>query len=612
MKKQKSVVRVGGAGVNRPYPELVAVETAENTAGGEASRVRCGKADNMPEAVPHVDSAGDGRASVAGCNANNANASARTLNCNNALSNSNSNYAGAFAANNDDNDTEHVSAQSSRLNTTENLVATGAQGQCEYGPLPFFGDEDNAESNAQVAPTGSDEEKILAELKEANGKRKLKSLRRFFTNPTIVRLGVERCIRRATESPEKRMLERDKEKFIVEILRELSEGTYRCMPPRKKVIPKRSKDGKDRNAEIFSIKDRCVQNIMLIVVQEKLTRLIPRTCYSGIKGRSLLSNDRRYCMVNQIRTACVKHPRAWVCATDIEKFYESLSCETVMRVLFKTIVCPFARSLFRDMLSTTRTLPIGGTLSQLIAMLVLSYVDREIVNRFHPQFYASFGDNRIVIDDSREKVYDILQFERRWLAEKYGMRLKGDWFVRPVRKGFRFCKYDYTRGYVNVRAEMRRHCVRGYKRGMRSFAGYKGIMDKTDSKRLYMQIEQNNGIRNSMGMTVRKMIGTSIKIDMLVGKTIVVTDYEKVFNGKESGYYYKFQCIGIEPDGQKNLYVCRNGSMEIKEFFALVEKGEASIGKRQEICQEGNVFYFKGYHTSASEALAILCEQFNV
>ena len=42
-------------------------------------------------------SAGREKALVVGCYANNANASARTANCNNAVSNSNDNYAGAFA-----------------------------------------------------------------------------------------------------------------------------------------------------------------------------------------------------------------------------------------------------------------------------------------------------------------------------------------------------------------------------------------------------------------------------------------------------------------------------------------------------------------------------------
>ena len=44
------------------------------------------------------NSVGNDYAAFGGCNANNGNASASTLNSNNALSNSNGNYAGAFAA----------------------------------------------------------------------------------------------------------------------------------------------------------------------------------------------------------------------------------------------------------------------------------------------------------------------------------------------------------------------------------------------------------------------------------------------------------------------------------------------------------------------------------
>ena len=44
-----------------------------------------------------AESEGGEHGSVVGCNANNGNASARTANCNNAASNGNDNYAGAFA-----------------------------------------------------------------------------------------------------------------------------------------------------------------------------------------------------------------------------------------------------------------------------------------------------------------------------------------------------------------------------------------------------------------------------------------------------------------------------------------------------------------------------------
>lgn len=44
-----------------------------------------------------------------------------------------------------------------------------------------------------------------------------------------------------------------------------------------------------------------MQTLVLIVIEKKLRNMMVRNIYSGIKGRSLLSNDRRFCMINKIR-----------------------------------------------------------------------------------------------------------------------------------------------------------------------------------------------------------------------------------------------------------------------------------------------------------------------
>ena len=64
---------------------------------GTPSHVEDANSVSEPCTLGEDKSAGKEKALVVGCNANNANASARTANCNNAVSNSNDNYAGAFA-----------------------------------------------------------------------------------------------------------------------------------------------------------------------------------------------------------------------------------------------------------------------------------------------------------------------------------------------------------------------------------------------------------------------------------------------------------------------------------------------------------------------------------
>ena len=545
-------------------------------------------------------SAGKEKALVVGCNANNDNASARTANCNNAVSNSNDNYAGAFAVKQvDSTNMKHLAAQSTRLNIAKNHVATGGHGADEVSSLPFWTDDiadpcshelGNYPLNATLEGTEADKEAILQELDIVSSKRKLQNLKRFITNPIIVRMGVERCLSRASDSPEVRNAIRNKEKIIVRIIRELTDETYRCQPTTRRIITKRGKGDKDRNADIYTVYDRCVQNILLIVLQQKLTNKLSPWCYSGIKGRSLWSNNKTYCMVNRIRTYVQYHPQASAGLTDIRHFYESLRSKVVLGVLFDTITCPYTRSLLCDILLQTETLVIGGTLSQIFAMLTLTDMDYELNRIFHPQFYGAFGDNRIIMDDDREKVIKAVHWEISYLEGRYGMHMKNDYQIARVADGFMFCKQHFRGSFVNVRAEIRRRAIRGAIRGQQHYAGYHGMLVKTDSRKLIYLIKNKlNSLRmkNQKGMMIKPMAGELIKLNKVEGKTIYITDYAVRKNNKDSEYFVRFQFVVVNDDGSKHLYVTNNGSFEIKEFFKLVENGSVSLPVKTRICSEG-------------------------
>lgn len=570
-------------------------------------------------------SAGKEKALVVGCNANNANASARTANCNNAVSNGNDNYAGAFAVKQVENtNMKHLAAQSTRLNIAKNHATTGGHGADEVSSLPFWTD-DIADScshelgsyplNATLEGTEAEKEAILQELDTASRKRKLQNLKRFITNPIIVRMGVERCLSRASDSPEVRNAILNKEKIIVRIIRELTEETYRCQPTTRRIINKRGKGDKDRNADIYTVYDRCIQNILLIVLQQKLTNKLSPWCYSGIKGRSLWSNNKTYCMVNRIRTYVQYHPQASAGLTDIRHFYESLRSKVVLGILFETITCSYTRSLLCDILLQTETLVIGGTLSQIFAMLTLTEMDYEINRIFHPQFYGAFGDNRIIMDDDLEKVIKAVHWEMSYLEGRYGMHMKNDYQVVRVADEFMFCKQHFRGSFVNVRAEIRRRAIRGAIRGQQHYAGYHGMLVKTDSRKLIYLIKNRlNSLRmkNQKGMMIKPMAGELIKLNKVEGKTIYITDYVIRKNNKDSEYFVRFQFVVVNGDGSKYLYVTNNGSFEIKEFFKLVEGGSVSLPVKTRVCTEGTSFYFEQFHTSNQEACNLICEQFGI
>lgn len=577
---------------------------------------------------------GKGNGSAVGCNLNNWNprASVRTVNGNNHAANQNDNYAGAFAVisgRKTDNIGEILTSCAASTNTTEGSAATGGQGRCDYGSLPFRG-EGKAESNA----IATDKERILDELRTANSRRKLKNLRRFFVNRDLIEMAFDRTMERThCDKKTKVMYIGNKTRVCNRICREMEIMTYQPKPPVDRVIRKRGKGDKDRNAKISDMYDRIVQNLMLTVIERKFRNMMVRNVYSGIEERSMLSNNPTYCMVNVIRHWTANHPDCWVGMTDIRHFYENLRMKIVLGIMFKTIVCPFTRRLLVTMFQYYDRLPIGGSLSQIMAMVSINDCDREILRRFHV-FFCCFGDNRLMGGD-KKSVRKAMEFQMAYYQSALLLEVKGDYQMRKVSDGFRFCKIDYKGSFAHVRAEIRRRSIRAWRKGKQHYAGYYGMLKKTDSKHLIDLIENHYmEVVNKHGMRVTTQNGDKVKLrDLPDGTVIIPVDYKfevskkknedrmnelKAKGATESDlaslpvhYFIALVYVELKPDGSKRLCHSNEGSEEIVGFFKLVADGE-DLHQRLTVGHDGNKVFFKEYHTTKEEACEYICKQLGI
>lgn len=532
--------------------------------------INSGNVGVMCKEVNTSENEGGENGSVSGCNANNGQASVRTANCNNNAGNGNDNYAGAFAVDKDIMKGSPTSrAASSKIKDSH--TTTGGYGRCDYDSLPFMGDENKAESNA----TATDMDAVMQELKTANRKRKLKGLKRFFTNRLLIDYAFDRTMER-TNSNTSLYIAKKKE-ICTRLQKELTDMTYIPGDSHRKVIHKKGKGDKKRNADIYPMYDRIVQTLILVVIEQKFRNMMIRNIYSGIEGRSLLSNDRRYCMVNKIRHWVKTHQDKWVGLTDIHHFYETLEMKVVLGEMFRVIVCPYTRWLLLSAFSKTEYLPIGGCLSQIMAMFTVVSADRELLRRYNVELFC-FGDNRL-IGGAKAEVREAMSFLMSYYESRYGLSVKSDYQMRKVSDGFRFCKYDYKDSYVHVRAEIRRRAIRAWKQGKQHYAGYKGMLDKTDSKRLKYLIENRYmELVNKHGMTVRTQRGDKVKLrDLADGSEIVPVEYSiepseaKRKEGRD-GSMVRLTYIHLL-NGTKRLCHSTEGSEEIVEFFKLVKDG---------------------------------------
>ena len=539
-------------------------------------------------------------ASVAGCNANNDNAG-RTLNANNAATNDNNNYAGGFAHNNNYNLLHIVT---SRPNTTDDYTATGEYRPRDYRDVPYWDSDGESEVSLN----------IWDELERANSKRNLSGLRKFLLNREVAIFAVLRtAYRRDTE--EKHKMWENPLPIAIRMIRELEDMTYIAEPPILKRVDKQRKTDKERQAEVFTLYDRCMVNLVLTVIEQKLRRKVPRTNYSNIIGRSILCNDRRFCMMTRIRHASKVYKDLWYLTDDIHKFYQSLQKKVYLGVLFQTIKDPLCRWLLCQVFAQVEDLPIGSSLSPIIAGVVMAEYDKMVQRDFNVSFSAAFGDNRIYFGE-HDELERLKSFQISYYAGRYSLDLKGDWQKGKVVNGLRFCKTWYRDGFVNVRGEMRRRAIRAANKPQQ-FAGYNGLLLKSDSKRLLSLIRHNlKRLRKYRTMNIRPFRGEKCKMDRFVGQRVAIVDFRKIDNHKDSGYYFDFQIISkeVNKDGKENMHLwhCHNGSFEIKQICDKWLREKTSMPQYRTIGKDGNSVYFQEDHIDDREACNIIVQEMGI
>lgn len=566
------------------------------------------------EAIPSaVESEGEEYASAAGCNANNGNAG-RTLNANNAVTNGNGNYAGAFAEISRIMGKETLTSRPTRSkNELESRTATGGCGLRDYDlrQLPFWEcGKDKAESGAGSATNPDMDDPIWQRLDKANSKRNLKGLSEFYGSMTIAVYAVRRCCKEQ-DTPKKKEYYRRADVVAAWMIREITRGTYHVRGYKEVDIAPEHPTGKHRMAKVFTLYDRCVQMFVLTIIERKLRRKVLRNNYSNIEGRGIYCNDKTFSMANQIRTAVWKHPGDVVLLTDIRKFYDNVSWKVMCGVVFETVKDKTSRWLITVTLKAAGTLPIGSCLSPLFADILMNDYDEIILRHFKPHFFAAFGDNRMFICE-KAKAIRIQQFTKSYYEGRYGVELKGDYQIKPVSVMFSFCKKQFDGRFVRERGEIRRRAISVADKPQ-SFAGYKGLFDKTDSRHLmYLITHKLKQMKNRQGMEIPSFMGDKVQFDEFLDKRICVTNYRRVENHKESGYYYIFQVIDKRADGSCRICRTQNGSFEIKQAGDLWMREGRKPPIYVTVRKAGKSFYFEEFHTTSQEACESLMQAMNI
>lgn len=451
---------------------------------------------------------GSGVASAFGGTGNNTNASAGYLNGNNSVANSNTNYAASFSlCYNDCSSTlvldrttpDSVVSKTEKIATIADIQKAAipeskSTSEMKLGKetlpakenIPFLAENRCEQSfSCMDYPTENREVSHFNKgITTLNKHKRLRNLKAFLVNEDLIREAIKEAQEGKKPTRELIWISHHVEETAKRIRKELLEGTYVPKPYRFRTI--HNKDEKPRHLAILGFYDRCVQQVLKKVIQQKLRALEPRNVYSNLLGRGTLSNDARYCLYQQLRHEVHVAPNGFGLKMDIHHCYESISTDVIERELFKYVTDAFARRLIHRMFAHIHYLPIGDPLSGLYVNLVLRQWHKHLLEEKHDLFDSCyfFCDDALFINKtSKEKLHQLCQDARQWLPKYANLHIKKNYKVFRLAEGFVFCGAKVFPTKILVRQLVKKRMLRA-KNKPRSLASYKGILDKTSSAHL--------------------------------------------------------------------------------------------------------------------------------